>query len=82
MLLSDEKLAEIQAAMDDHARAANSASVVEVERSYPKSEVKAAREARMLQERLFFPSDYTLMKALTTGSVFNCGTVPKAVKLA
>lgn len=39
------------------------------ERSYPSSEVKATQEARVLQERLFFPSDDTLVQALTQGCV-------------
>lgn len=49
---------------------------------YPQAEVKTAREARQIQERLFLPSDYALTKSMTSGSFVNCRATPQAVKLA
>lgn len=55
VLLTDEKLEEIEVAIadqkglpgDSEQNRANSASVAEAERNYPKSEVKASREVRI-----------------------------------
>lgn len=57
-------------------------SIVVRERDHPPNDVKAAKAARLLQERLFYPSDYNLVKSLTHGSFTNCRVTPKAIKLA
>lgn len=46
MLLTDDKLEEIETALQSTERAAFSLSVAEIEKSYPTSVLKATREAR------------------------------------
>jgi hypothetical protein len=57
-------------------------TVAEREREFPKREVAAAKRARLLQERLYFPSDFALAQSIVKGSYLNCDVTPKDIKLA
>ena len=57
-------------------------TIAERERQYPKREVEAACRARLLQERLYFPSHYGLAQSIVKGPYLNCKTTLKDVKLA
>lgn len=57
-------------------------TVAEREREFPKREVAAAKRARLLQERLYFPSDFALAQSIVKGSYLNCAVTPKDIKLA
>ena len=45
------------------------ATVTETERQHTPAEVKAAKAALLLQERLFFPSDFALPKSIEIWTV-------------
>ena len=57
-------------------------TAAERERQFPKREVEAAKKARLLQERLYFPSDYALARSITKGAYLNCEVTPKDLQLA
>ena len=50
---------------------AMSASLSELERSVPRRELLQARSARELQSRLYYPSDFALVRSLLSGGVLN-----------
>lgn len=62
-----------------HAYVLNAA---ERERQFPKREVAAAKRARLLQERLYFTSDYALAQSIVKGTYLNCDVAPKDLQLA
>jgi len=83
LIFDDDLLAAIDAALSSGTTLrALKATVAQNERDHPPSDVKAAREARQLQERLYFPADGAMVKTLTGGSFTNCKVTPRAVKVA
>lgn len=62
--------------------AAMAATMSEIERSVPRRELLRARGARELQARLYYPSDISLIRTLTGGSMLNATVTGADVKLA
>jgi hypothetical protein len=62
---------------------ANSISTVPTnEARYSKREITRARRARELMEILYHPSDETMIRTLTHGTLLNCDVTPEDVRLA
>jgi hypothetical protein len=82
LVFTEELLEDIRFAISSAAYAANSTTIKKLESGYPKYEIRRARAARHLLEKLYFSSEYQLARTLTNGAYLNCTVTAKYLAFA